>query len=183
MKELIKKILGPSLLKSIRPFGHGVKGFMASAYYGFPALKLKKIAITGTKGKTSTTVLTGRLLNSLGCKAGYISTALYSIGNDEILNSSKMSSVDGVMQQKLLAQMVKNKCEYVVIEMSSQGLEQNRHKGLYGFDLSMFLNIYPEHIEAHGGFENYLNCKGIIFKALKKNGFAILTNQDQFKES
>lgn len=183
MKNLIKRILGPDLLNAVRPFGHGAKGFVAAAMYGFPALRLKKIAITGTKGKTSTTVLTGRLLNSLGYKTGYISTALYSLGDDEIINSSKMSSVDGVMQQKLLSQMVKNKCEYVVIEMSSQGLEQNRHKGLFNFDLSMFLNIYPEHIEAHGGFENYLKAKGIIFSALKNDGIAVYNNKPEFAKS
>jgi UDP-N-acetylmuramoyl-L-alanyl-D-glutamate--2,6-diaminopimelate ligase len=177
MLETVKSILGPNLLKSIRPFGHGLKGYITSAFYGFPATKLKIIAITGT------TILTGRLLNNLGYKSGYISTALTCTGNEEIINSSKMSSVDGIMQQKLLAEMVRNKCEYVIIEMSSQGLEQNRDKGLYGFDLAMFLNIYPEHIEAHGSFENYLDAKGSIFTRLKKEGVAVITSQPQFAES
>jgi UDP-N-acetylmuramoyl-L-alanyl-D-glutamate--2,6-diaminopimelate ligase len=183
MKELLKSLLGPELLNTIRPFGHGLKGYIASAFYGFPATKLKIIAITGTKGKTSTTVLTGRLLNNLGHKAGYISTALTSVGEEEIINSSKMSSVDGILQQKMLAQMVRNKCEYAIIEMSSQGLEQNRDKGLYGFELAMFLNIYPEHIEAHGSFEKYLDAKGSIFNRLKSNGIAVITGQPQFAES
>ncbi len=183
MKEVLKSLLEPELLKSVRPFGHGLKGYLASAFYGFPATKLKIIAITGTKGKTSTTILTGRLLNSLGLKAGYISTAITSTGDEEIINSSKMSSVDGILQQKLLSQMVKNKCEYAIIEMSSQGLEQNRDKGLFGFDLAMFLNIYPEHIEAHGSFEKYLDAKGSIFNKVKNNGIAVLTSQPQFAES
>jgi UDP-N-acetylmuramoyl-L-alanyl-D-glutamate--2,6-diaminopimelate ligase len=183
MKEFLKSILGPELLNTVRPFGHGLKGYIASAFYGFPATKLKIIAITGTKGKTSTTVLTGRLLNNLGHKAGYISTALTNVGDEEVINNSKMSSVDGILQQKLLAKMVRNKCEYAIIEMSSQGLEQNRDKGLYGFELAMFLNIYPEHIEAHGSFEKYLDSKGSIFSRLKSNGIAVLTGQPQFAES
>jgi UDP-N-acetylmuramoyl-L-alanyl-D-glutamate--2,6-diaminopimelate ligase len=183
MKELIKQAMGPSLLSWIRPFGHGIKGYLASLYYGFPATKLKIIAITGTKGKTSTVVTTGRLLNNLGFKTGYISTALFCIGGEEIINNTKMSSIDGIAMQKLLSQMVKNKCEYLVIEMSSQGLEQNRDKGLYGFDLAMFLNIYPEHIEAHGSFEKYLNAKAGIFKIVKKNGTAVVTSQPEFAES
>jgi UDP-N-acetylmuramoyl-L-alanyl-D-glutamate--2,6-diaminopimelate ligase len=183
MKELIKKLLGNNLLNWIRPFGHGIKGYLAAAYYGFPAKKLKKIAITGTKGKTSTVVTTGRLLNNLGYKSGYVSTALFCTGNEEILNNTKMSSVDGVFMQKLLSQMVKNGCQYVVVEMSSQGLEQNRDKGLFGFDLGMFLNIYPEHIEAHGSFENYLNAKGKLFTLVKPNGIAVLTSRPEFADS
>jgi UDP-N-acetylmuramoyl-L-alanyl-D-glutamate--2,6-diaminopimelate ligase len=183
MKEFIKSILGPNLLKSIRPFGHGIKGYLASIYYGFPATKLKIIAITGTKGKTSTVVTTGRLMNNLGYKTGYISTALFFAGKEEVINNTKMSSIDGIAMQKLLSQMVKNGCEYLVIEMSSQGLEQNRDKGLYGFDLAMFLNIYPEHIEAHGSFDKYLNAKANIFKIVKRNGTAVITSQPEFKES
>ncbi len=183
MKELIKKLLGNNLLGFIRPIGHGIKGYLAAAYYGFPAKKLKKIAITGTKGKTSTVVTTGRLLNNLGYKSGYVSTALFCTGNEEILNNTKMSSVDGVFMQKLLSQMVKNGCQYVVIEMSSQGLEQNRDKGLFGFDLGMFLNIYPEHIEAHGSFENYLNAKAKLLKLIKPNGIAVVTSRPEFADS
>jgi UDP-N-acetylmuramoyl-L-alanyl-D-glutamate--2,6-diaminopimelate ligase len=183
MKELIKKLLGNNLLNWIRPFAHGVKGYMAAAYYGFPARKLKKIAITGTKGKTSTVVTTGRLLNNLGFKTGYVSTALFCTGNEEILNNTKMSTVDGVFLQKLLSQMVKNGCEYLVVEMSSQGLEQNRDKGLFGFDMGMFLNIYPEHIEAHGSFENYLNAKAKLFKLVKPNGLAVITSRPEFADS
>jgi UDP-N-acetylmuramoyl-L-alanyl-D-glutamate--2,6-diaminopimelate ligase len=183
MKELIKKILGNNLLNWIRPFAHGVKGYLAAAYYGFPAKKLKKIAITGTKGKTSTVVTTGRLLNNLGFKTGYVSTALFCTGNEEILNNTKMSTVDGVFLQKLLSQMVKNGCEYLVVEMSSQGLEQNRDKGLFGFDMGMFLNIYPEHIEAHGSFEKYLNAKAKLFNLIKRNGYAVLTSRPEFRDN
>jgi UDP-N-acetylmuramoyl-L-alanyl-D-glutamate--2,6-diaminopimelate ligase len=182
MLKVIKSILGPSGMKAVRPFGHGVKGALASAWFGFPATRLKIIAITGTKGKTSTTVTTGRLLNLLGYKAGYISTAVICTGKEETVNSTKMSSVDGILMQRLLQRMVNNGCEYAVIEMSSQGLEQNRQIGLYGFDAAIFLNIYPEHIEAHGSFEAYRDAKGSIFKHLKKGGIAVINGQEEFSE-
>lgn len=182
MKNLIKNVLGTKLLKFIRPFGHGIKGYIASLINFFPARKLKIIAITGTKGKTSTVVTTGRLLNQLGYKAGYISTALINYGKEEEINNTKMSSVDAFYMQKLLKQMVKNGCKYLVVEMSSQGLEQNRQAGLFGFDIAMFLNIYPEHIEAHGSYDKYLKAKAKIFKHLRKGGQAIVTGLIEFSK-
>lgn len=184
--KLIKNILGKNSLAKIRPIYHGLRAYLTAAYFGFPAKKLKIISITGTKGKTSTTIYTGRLFNKLGIKTGYISTASIFDGNTksntvqsngqgfdskefETINKYKMTTIDPYQLNELLDQMVKNGCEYVVLELSSQGLFQNRHFGLGKYDLGIFLNVYPEHIESHGSFENYLKAKGILFQNLKKN--------------
>jgi UDP-N-acetylmuramoyl-L-alanyl-D-glutamate--2,6-diaminopimelate ligase len=175
----IKKLLGKKTTNWIRPLGHGLKGLVASAKYGFPARKLKVIGITGTKGKTTTSTITGRLANLYGIKTGYITTAVINTGSSEgeFLNPYKMTSIDSIAMQKYLAEMVKNGCELVVLEISSQGLEQNRHWGVYGFDEVVFLNIFPEHIEAHGSWENYKLAKGRLFKELKYGG-VFIANSD-----
>jgi UDP-N-acetylmuramoyl-L-alanyl-D-glutamate--2,6-diaminopimelate ligase len=67
-------MLGKDLTKKIRPFGHGVKGLVAAARFGFPSHRMNVIGLTGTKGKTTTTIFTGRLMNLSGIKTGYIST-------------------------------------------------------------------------------------------------------------
>jgi folylpolyglutamate synthase/dihydropteroate synthase len=72
--SFLKKMLGKDLTKKIRPIGHGVKGLIAAARFGFPSHKMNVIGLTGTKGKTTTTVFTGRLMNLSGVKTGYIST-------------------------------------------------------------------------------------------------------------
>lgn len=169
--SIIKKILGKKLTNKVRPIGHGVKTYLAASINGFPAKKIKIIGITGTKGKTSTTVLTGRLLNRLGAKAGYISTATVNLGGgEEFINPHKMTSIDGAVLHKYLKEMVENGCEWAVLEMSSQGLEQNRHIGLGGFDIGVFLNLFPEHLEAHGGIDNYIRIKSRLFKNIKEGG-------------
>jgi UDP-N-acetylmuramoyl-L-alanyl-D-glutamate--2,6-diaminopimelate ligase len=185
----LKKILGKNLTKSIRPLGHGVKSYLAAVLNNFPSKQLKIIGITGTKGKTTTTLFTGRLLNLAGIKTGYISTAAIYLGDEaassqekEFANPYKMTTIDGFVMQKYLKKMLENGCTHVVLEMSSQGLEQNRHWGIQGFDYGLFLNLYPEHLEAHGGLENYKKCKGKLFQNMLSNGVFIGNKSDSITE-
>ena len=89
--SFLKKILGQNLTKKIRPLGHGVKGIIAAARFGFPSHKMNLIGITGTKGKTTTTMFTGRLMNLNGVKTGYISTG-------SIYKGELGPQVDGIRQ-------------------------------------------------------------------------------------
>ncbi|OGY94539.1 MAG: hypothetical protein A3J95_03245 [Candidatus Komeilibacteria bacterium RIFOXYC2_FULL_45_12] len=67
--------------------------------------------------------------------------------------------------QKFLRAMVKAGCGYAVIETSSEGIKQHRHLGL-NYDIAVFTNLTPEHLESHGGFENYQQAKGELFRHL-----------------
>lgn len=168
--SFLKKILGSNLTEKLRPLGHGLKGYLAAVYFGFPAKKLKLIGITGTKGKTTTTVFTGKLLNAAGIKTGFISSSLINDGKDQTLNKYHMGTIDGFWLQKTLKDMVNNDCKVAVLEMTSIGLLQKRHWGLGKFVVVCILNMYPEHLKAHGGWLNYKKCKAILFKNLAKNG-------------
>ena len=100
----------------------------------------------------------------------------------EILNPFKMTSIDSWSLQKILKEMKENSCESVILELSSQGLEQNRHVGLGQLFIAGFLNIFPEHIESHGSFENYINAKAILFSLVKPKGFVIANQSNQLSE-
>lgn len=175
--QFIKSFIPKAALRSIRPVYHGLKGYIAATINLFPARRMEVIGITGTKGKTTTSVFMGRLFNQYGLKTGYLTTSVINLGNKEFLNPHKMTTIDAFAMHKYLRQMRKNGCQRVVIEMSSQGLEQNRHKGLFGFSAAMFLNIYPEHIEAHGNWEKYKHAKSILFRNIRKSGI-FLANKD-----
>ena len=177
-KEKAKSLVSKEFLNSVRPIFHGLKSYITALLLGFPAKKLKIIAITGTKGKTSTSIYVGRLMNANKLKTAYITTALTCTdGQNEELNKYKMSTLDGITLNQLAKKAIENGCKYLVLELSSQGLEQNRHWGMGKFVAGLFLNIYPEHIEAHGSFENYFRCKKKLFKSISNDGVAILNNK------
>jgi UDP-N-acetylmuramoyl-L-alanyl-D-glutamate--2,6-diaminopimelate ligase len=158
---------------------HGSRGLLAAVRNGMPAKKLITIGITGTKGKTTTTILLGRLLNAVGIPTGYISTAEICLKpGDAQQNKTKMTTVDPVIMQKHLATMVDNGCRVVVLEISSQGLERNRHKGLGGLDHALFLNLFPEHIEAHGSLDAYIAAKAKLFSIMRPGGHRYLNTDN-----
>lgn len=172
----LKKILGPAASKHIAPYFHGIRGSLLSNISGNPSKGLKIIAITGTKGKTSTTVLAGRLLNKCGLKCGYISTALICTdGVNEESNKYKMSNLGPVALVNNLKKIKNNNLDYLIIELSSEGLFQNRHFAVDKIDVGVFLNLYPEHIQNHGSLENYMKSKAKMFSRLKDNGVFIGT--------
>ncbi len=100
----------------------------------------------------------------------------------ELINPFKMTTIDGWSLHKTINEMQKNSCESIILELSSQGLEQNRHWGLGKLFIAGFLNIFPEHIESHGSFENYIKAKAILFSIVKPNGFVIANESNQLAE-
>lgn len=163
-KELIKKIIPKPIL-----FGYHLSlAFLANIFYGRPSKKMIVIGVTGTNGKSTTAYLLAKILEAAGQKVGLTSTAMFKVADKEWLNDKKMTMLGRFGLQKLLRQMVEAGCCYAIIETSSQGLEQFRHVGI-NYDVAVFTNLTPEHIEAHGGFDNYKKAKEKLFLALENS--------------
>lgn len=140
---------------------------MANIIYGRPSEKMIIIGVTGTNGKSSTVSLIAKILEEAGYKVGAASTVLFKVADKEWLNDKKMTMLGRFQLQKLLKQMIDAGCDYAIVETSSQGIEQFRHLGIH-YDVCVFTNLTPEHIEAHGGFDNYKKAKLKLFKHLEK---------------
>jgi UDP-N-acetylmuramoyl-L-alanyl-D-glutamate--2,6-diaminopimelate ligase len=157
-------------LKNLAPQGlkdayHFILSFTAAVWYGHPSRKMIVIGVTGTNGKTSTAYMISKTLEAGGIKTGCTTTAIFKVAEKEWLNNTKMTMLGRFQLQKLLRQMVDAGCTYAVIETSSQGIIQHRHKNI-AYDIGVFTNLTPEHIEAHGGFENYKQAKIQLFHHL-----------------
>lgn len=164
----IKKIIPRGVFNFLSPLYHRALAYSAAFFYGWPVEKMIVIGVTGTNGKSTTVNLIAAILEKAGFKVGATSTVNFKIGGKVWLNDTKMTMPGRFQLQKMLSQMVKAGCRYGVIETSSQGLAQFRHLGI-NYDLAVFTNLTPEHLEAHGGFENYKAAKGELFSRLSKS--------------
>lgn len=165
-KEFLKKVK-KYIPKSILNFYHYLWALSGAIKYKFPSKKIIIIGVTGTKGKTTTCYLIHYILNKLGIKTALSSSQYFYIGESKKENLSRITMPGRWFLQSFLDSAVKENCEVAVIEVTSEGLMQNRHKFI-DFDIVIFLNIHPEHIEHHKGFENYKKAKGKLFQALMK---------------
>lgn len=164
----LKKIIRDFLPKSFLGIYHWFLAKTAAIVYGFPSEKMTVVGITGTSGKSTTVQFLGQMLEAAGKKVGWASTVSFKVGDKEWVNDKKMTMLGRFQTQKLLKQMVKTGCEYAIVETSSQGVVQFRHIGI-NYDVAVLTNLSPEHIEAHGGFENYKKAKGDFFRFVVKS--------------
>jgi UDP-N-acetylmuramoyl-L-alanyl-D-glutamate--2,6-diaminopimelate ligase len=165
--NFIKKLLPNQLLKLIRPLYHGALAYFSHWYFGRPSDKLIVIGVTGTNGKSTTVNLIAKIFQEAGLRTGFTSTVNFGLPSGEKMNDLKMTMPSGYILHKWMADMVNAGYKVVVLEVSSEGLQQNRHLGI-NFDIAVFTNLTPEHIEAHGGFENYKLAKSKLFASLNR---------------
>ena len=174
MKSLFKKIIPQFILN----WYHLAQGILAALLYHFPARHMICIGVTGTNGKTTTCNMIADVLTKAGYKVGLSTTVNFRIGLREWTNDTKMTVNPPFMMQRLLRDMSDAGCKYAVLEVSSHALAQHRLWGI-PFSMAIFTNLTPEHIEYHGGFEEYKKIKGRLFKRLVGRSVSIVNLDDE----
>ena len=150
-------------------------GKVAAKVYGEPAKKLKMYAVTGTNGKTTTTWVIRSLLESIGLKCGLVGTVLQNDGLADY--EAERTTPESCDLQRLLSNMVRNGCKACVMETSSIGLDMGRLEGC-GFDVMVFNNLNPEHLDYHVTMEEYFIAKCLLFDKYSKTDGVIVVNAD-----
>ena len=140
----------------------------ACNFYQNPSRKFKLIGITGTKGKTTTTYMIREILEKQGIKVGLIGTVASYVGDKKIADNEN-TTPESLKLQEIFSKMVEEKCEVVVMEVSSQSLKLDRVTGC-DFDIGIFTNLSEDHISSkeHPNMEDYFNSKVQLFKMCKK---------------
>jgi UDP-N-acetylmuramoyl-L-alanyl-D-glutamate--2,6-diaminopimelate ligase len=158
-------------------------GKAAAVIYGNPSQAMRVIGVTGTKGKTTTTYLIKQLLEKTGKEVGLVGTTGLVIGDQvDTTPFSTTSTPEAPDLQMMLARMVRANCSAAVMEVTSHAAAQAR---IYGteFDVSVFTNIAPDHLDYHGSFNDYLAAKTDFFRyanqaGIKKNKGAVINRDD-----
>ncbi len=149
-------------------------GKLASAWWGHPSQKLRLVGVTGTNGKTTTATLLYEMARLEGHRAGLLSTVCNYIDSEAVPTTH--TTPDPLTLNELLARMVKARCHYAFMEVSSHAADQHRIAGLK-FAGGIFSNLTRDHLDYHHTVDNYMRAKKKFFDMLPEDAFA-LTNID-----
>lgn len=133
---------------------------LACEFFGNPANNLKIIGVTGTNGKTTTTHLISNMFESLGKSCGLIGTNGVKFAGKII--ETGMTTPDPIELQQIFSKMVKEKIEYVCMEVSAHACFLNKLDG-FVFEIMVFTNLTEDHLDFFSDMENYYEAKKKIF--------------------
>ena len=150
---------------------------ISAAFYDHPSRKMKLIGVTGTNGKSSTSIILHSLLMNAGVEAGLMTTIVTKIGWIEQSNPTRLTLQEAPEVQRTLNAMWEAGCTHVVLEATSIGLDQNR-LDCCEFEGAIFTNLTPDHLDYHLTMSAYREAKGLLFNNIRSSGFAIINGKD-----
>ena len=155
--------------------GRRALGRMAANFYGHPSRQLQVVGITGTNGKTSTSMLLQSLLEAGGLRCGLLGTVSNDTGHGRA--PARHTTPEALDLQQLLAEMRENGCRAASIEVSSHALDQGRTEGV-DFSGAVFTNLGRDHLDYHQTLESYEQAKSLLFRGLRSGAFAVVNLDD-----
>ncbi|MBI4160444.1 MAG: UDP-N-acetylmuramoyl-L-alanyl-D-glutamate--2,6-diaminopimelate ligase [Candidatus Yanofskybacteria bacterium] len=174
-----RKIIPKRLFGAAQPLYHMGLSMFGAIIYGFPSRAMKVIAVTGTKGKSTTVYMISRIFEEQGSPVAAVGSLGFKIREKEWPNTLKMTLPGRMKLQKFLHLAKKAGVKYVALEATSEGIEQNRLAGVT-VDCAVFTNLHREHLESHGSFENYMSAKQKLF--LNTGNIQVLNIDDPYFE-
>jgi UDP-N-acetylmuramoyl-L-alanyl-D-glutamate--2,6-diaminopimelate ligase len=176
--QALEKGAGTIVFEEERPLPEGVTGLLvddsrramalaAAVYYGDPTADMTVVGVTGTNGKTTVSYLVESLLRAAGKRPAVLGTVNYRFGGQEL--PSLHTTPESIELLRTIAEFRRAGADALVLEVSSHALEQHRVDGIR-FDVAIFTNLTPEHLDYHGDLESYFASKRRLFFDLGENG-------------
>lgn len=158
--------------------GRAALSRMSAAFFDYPAKKMISIGITGTKGKSTVTYMIRDIIEKSGKTCGIVGTIGVAINGK--ITPTEHTTPESYDLQKYFSDMVEAGCDYMVMEVSSQGIKMDRVAGML-FDYGVFTNLSPDHIgpNEHKDFDEYLDCKSRLFRMCRTG---IVNADDEHKD-
>jgi UDP-N-acetylmuramoyl-L-alanyl-D-glutamate--2,6-diaminopimelate ligase len=174
--------LGGDAVNVVVPDSRIALGIISARACGDPTRTMKLFGVTGTNGKTTTTYLIESILRTAGLNPGVIGTVEYRYGGMSL--PAPHTTPLALDLQRLLAKMHSDGCDSCAMEVSSHALDQERVVGSR-FDIGIFTNLTPEHLDYHDGMDDYFRAKAILFERLlgeggKRGATAVINADDPY---
>lgn len=131
--------------------------------WGYPLFMAKKIAVTGTNGKTTIAYMVAHILNFNGIKTGFIGTLQNNVAGVPVVSEqSTPTTPDSIELARIMNEMDHMGARALSIEVSSSALKQGRVSDIW-FDTAIFTNLTRDHLDEHKSMENYKSSKKLLF--------------------
>jgi UDP-N-acetylmuramoyl-L-alanyl-D-glutamate--2,6-diaminopimelate ligase len=163
------------MIRKVKNLAHLMLAILANLLYGFPGRKLRVIGVTGTDGKTTTTSLIYHILKTSGKKVSTITTIGANLDNQTITTGLHVTTPSPFQIQRFLKKAADAGHEFVILETSSHGIDQNRIWGI-AYEIGVITNITHEHLDYHSSFNEYVETK---FKFLSSVKTAVINIDDE----
>ncbi len=167
--------LPEDVIQLVIPDARAAVADLAAAYYGHPARDLTVVGITGTNGKTSTSLILRSIFRAAGKKTAVFGTISYEVGERKV--PAPTTTPDPVSLMGYLAEARDQGIDHAVMEVSSHALVQQRARGI-PMAAAVFTNLAPEHLDYHRDFADYRAAKSLLFEGLAPDAFAVLNGDD-----
>jgi len=178
------------VMEQVRELPDGVAGLVvanarkslaqaAALFYGEPTADIPVVGVTGTNGKTTITYLVEALIREVGRYPAVLGTINYRFGEE--LHPSRHTTPEAPELLGTLADFRTRGCDALVMEVSSHALAQYRVDGV-GFNVAVFTNLTPEHLDYHRDMEDYFASKVRLFEELlaPRSGHAVINIDDPY---
>lgn len=163
VKKLIRKAVPASLIGTLEKSYRLGRGFFWQARYGFPARGMRVIAVTGTNGKTTTVSYINEILKAAGYKTAALTTVYYEVNGKQDPNETHFTIDKQSIAQSFFAKAKKADVDFVVFEVTSHALDQDRIMGV-PVEIAVMTNLSQEHLDYHKTMDRYAAAKASLFK-------------------
>lgn len=175
-----RRVTGCPLEQFVVPDTRRALALAACEFYGHPSRRMPLVGVTGTNGKTTIAYLVRQILASQGIKCGLLGTIRNIIAEDEVLPSELTTAMAHDIQQ-LLARIRERGNRAAVMEVSSHALDQHRTFGTR-FEVAVFTNLTPDHLDYHHDMESYFRAKSLLFEGLDLAARTVIGWDDPYGE-
>lgn len=180
VKKLIRRLIPKSGLKIVEKLFRQGRGVYYQVRYGFPARGMRVIAVTGTNGKSTTCAYINEVLKASGYKTAVLTTIFYEIDGKQVPNKTHFTIDKQSIVQSFFAQAKRADVDFVVLEVTSHALDQDRIMGV-PVEIAVVTNLTQDHLDYHKTMLEYARVKSLLLRSYGAK-WAILNADDNWYE-